>query len=343
MFKRGIMWVLVIAAVCAAFVAYNHYINKKPYNENEIACGNGRLEATEVIISTKLSGRIEKIFVDEGSSVKIGDKLVQMQTNTLEAQLAQAKATKLQAEASLMREKAKYEGAKSRFERKQNLRKSETISVQEMETAQTEFKANEADIEVEKAKLAAAVADIQRIQADIDDSLLMAKHTGRIQYRIAQEGEVLSAGGGVLNLANLTDVYMNFYLPEKRLDLPVGGEARIVLDVARDHPIPATITYVSDEAQFTPKSVETQTEREKLMFRVKAKIDPRLLEKYIEYVKTGLPGVAYVKIKKDAAWPEFLQLKPEMKAALEEIKGGSPAGAAVPAATPAVPVAPAAK
>ena len=73
--------------------------------------------------------------------------------------------------------------------------------------------------------------------------------------------------------------------------------------------IPAKVSYVADTAQFTPKSVETQSERQKLMFRVKAKIDPTLLNKNITQVKTGLPGMAYLKLDDKAAWPAFLENK----------------------------------
>ena len=138
----------------------------------------------------------------------------------------------------------------------------------------------------------------------------MAPREGRIQYRIAQPGEVLSSGGRVLNLVDLTDVYMTFFLPEEVAGkVPIGAEVRLVLDAVPDIPIPAEVSYVASVAQFTPKTVETQVERQKLMFRVKARIDPALLKKYVEMVKTGIPGVAWVKRDSEAKWPAFLELK----------------------------------
>ena len=160
------------------------------------------------------------------------------------------------------------------------------------------------------AAIEAADADIARIQADIDDSLLTAPREGRIQYRIAQPGEVLSAGGRVLNLVDLTDVYMTFFLPEEVAGkVSLGADVRLVFDAIPDIPIPAEVSYVASVAQFTPKTVETQSERQKLMFRVKARIDPALLRKYIKLVKTGIPGVTWVKLDPAAEWPEALQLK----------------------------------
>ena len=88
----------------------------------------------------------------------------------------------------------------------------------------------------------------------------------------------------------------------------VGSEARIVLDAVPDYVVPAKVSFVAAEAQFTPKSVETRSEREKLMFRVRIRIDPQLLRDYRNQVKTGLPGEAYVRLDESIEWPDFLQL-----------------------------------
>ena len=131
-----------------------------------------------------------------------------------------------------------------------------------------------------------------------------------MQYRIAQPGEVLAAGGKVLNLVDLGDVYMTFFLPETVVGkVPLGSEVHIVLDAARQYVIPAKVSYVASTAQFTLKTVETETERQKLMFRVKAQIDRDLLQKHLKVVKTGLPGMAWLKLDAQAQWPAELQVK----------------------------------
>lgn len=159
-----------------------------------------------------------------------------------------------------------------------------------------------------QASVVAARATIERIDADLNDSVLKAPRDGRVQYRVAQPGEVLSAGGRVLNLVDLADVYMTFFLPTEQAGrVALGAEARIVLDAAPRYVIPAKISLVADVAQFTPKTVETAVERQKLMFRLKARIAPELLRQYIQMVKTGLPGVAYVRLNPQAQWPARLQ------------------------------------
>jgi HlyD family secretion protein len=154
----------------------------------------------------------------------------------------------------------------------------------------------------------AAQATVARIQADIDDSVLVSPRAGRVQFRVAQPGEVVSAGGKIVNVVDLTDVYMTFFLPETvagRVEL--GAPARIILDAAPNYVVPARISFVASTAQFTPKTVETATERQKLMFRVKAQLDPALLRKHLTQVKTGLPGVAWVRIDDKQPWPGPLQ------------------------------------
>jgi ABC-2 type transport system permease protein len=96
-----------------------------------------------------------------------------------------------------------------------------------------------------------------------------------VQYRIAEPGEVMGEGGRVLNLVDLSDVYMTFFLPTAQAGrVTLGSEVRLVLDAAPQYVIPARATFVADVAQFTPKTVETQIEREKLVFRIKAHIPP---------------------------------------------------------------------
>ena len=161
-----------------------------------------------------------------------------------------------------------------------------------------------------EAQVAAAQASIERIQADIDDSQLKAPRSGRVQYRVVQPGEVVGGGGKVVSLVDVGDVYMTFFLPEMAAGrVALGTEVRIVLDAAQAFVIPAKVSYVASVAQFTPKTVETQSERQKMVFRVKARIDPELLAKYPEQVKTGLPGIAHVRLDAERDWPAELQVR----------------------------------
>ena len=359
--KKIIISLLVIASIGMAWYLIKTYKEEAIYRNPAFASGNGRLEATEINIAAKLAGKIEQVLVNEGDYVKAGQTLTQMQTNTLNAELAQANATIKVREAELEQAKAQlqveeaalaaskaslaakvstYNNAKSRYERSKELMEKDVTSRQTFENDEAVFQSAGANVDsakadiqnaeanvqsveaaiisdkaaVQKAQAAilAAKADADRIQADIDDSTLTAPIDGRIQYRISEVGEVLNSGGRVLNLVDLTDVYLTFFVPEETAGkIALGADARIVLDAMDDVAIPATISYVASVAQFTPKSVETRVEREKLMFRVKAKIDPALLKQYVEYVKTGIPGVAWVRLDDNEPWPDFLQTPKE--------------------------------
>ena len=160
-----------------------------------------------------------------------------------------------------------------------------------------------------RSSVDAATATIARIDADITDSVLKAPRDGRVQVRVAQPGEVLAGGGRVLNLLDLSDVYMTFFVPETAAGrIALGTEVRIVLDTAPDYAIPARVSFVASQAQFTPKTVETESERQKLMFRVRAQIAPELLQRHIEQVKTGVPGMAWLRTDPQAQWPASLAL-----------------------------------
>lgn len=197
-------------------------------------------------------------------------------------------------------DRARHDGAKA------------ALSAAEAQVAAADAAISTAESQVVGAQAAqvAAQATIDRIQADIDDSTLRAPRPGRVQYRVAQAGEVVGVGGKVMNMVDLTDVYMTFFLPTEAAGrVGIGSEARLVLDTAVQYVIPAKVSFVADVAQFTPKTVETSVERLKLMFRVKANIDPALLEKYVDHVKTGLPGVAYVRTDSKAEWPANLAIR----------------------------------
>ena len=346
---------LTLLAVAAALVLAGGYAWKQwqASHANEgLAGGNGRIEATEVDIATKLGGRVEEILVGEGDFVKAGEPLARMQITSLQAQYEEAVAGKDRAVHNVAASKAQValrqsdhaaalavvaqreadlDAAQRRLARSETLTREGASSAQELDDdrarvrgAQAALKAAQAQAAAAQAAIAAAQAQVtgadsavvaaqatvHRIAAELDDSTLLAPRDGRVQFRLAQPGEVLGAGGKVLNLVDLADVYMSFFLPETVAGrVALGSEVHIVLDAAPQFVIPAKVSFVSATAQFTPKTVETASERQKLMFRVKAQLDPQLLQKHLTQVKTGLPGQAWVLTEPGAQWPAHLQVK----------------------------------
>jgi HlyD family secretion protein len=250
---------------------------------------------------------------------------------TARSNLAQRQAEKAAAQAMVRQREAELNVAQTHLTRSVNLVPKGAASAQQVDDDRARVLSAEAGVVAARAQVAAAEAaiatarsevagaesaieaqqaTIQRIQADINDSILKSPRDARVQYRVAEPGEVMGQGGRVLNLVDLTDVYMTFFLPTEQAGrVALGSEVRIVLDAAPQFVIPARVTFVADVAQFTPKTVETQIEREKLMFRIKAHIPPEILREHIKYVKTGLPGVAYVLLAPAVEWPNKLTVR----------------------------------
>ncbi len=247
---------------------------------------------------------------------------------TAQALVTQAQAQERAALAAVDQAASVAEAAAQRLARSEQLAGSNAVSQQVLDDDRARARQGRAGVASAEASHAAAVAGISSaraqvvdaeaaveaaaamidaIEASIDDATLTATRDGRIQYLIAQEGEVVGSGGRILSLVDLGDVYMTIFLPTSQAGrVQVGSEARLVMDAAPGFVLPATVSYVADVAQFTPKTVETADEREKLMFRIRTRIDPDLLTRYLEYVKTGLPGMAYIRLDPDAEWPAFL-------------------------------------
>ena len=250
---------------------------------------------------------------------------------TAQSLVTQREAERQAAEAFIAQRKAELDAAQKRLARTRELAAKNAASEAQLDddraaaaaakaavgaaeaqaaAAQAAIGRARSDVIAAEASVEAARATLQRIQADIDDSVLKSPRDGRVQYRVAQPGEVLSPGGVVLNMVDLTDVYMTFFLPTEQAGrIALGAEARLVLDAAPQYVVPAEISFVADVAQFTPKTVETQEERQKLMFRIKTRIAPDLLREHLLQVKTGLPGMAYVQLDPRVDWPPELQTR----------------------------------
>ena len=255
-----------------------------------IVKSNGRIEATQVDVSSKYAGRLAEVTVEEGSSVRQGQAIAKITSPEYEAQLraAQADVQKAKdalasAEAEITSRQSALEFAKSDFERGQELMKTGFITKQVFEQRKRNYDFAVAAVtsftsqrDQAQSAIKNSEAQVERIESIISDLTLVSPRLGRVQYRLARAGEVVAAGAPIVTILDLTDVYMTLFLPAADAGkLSVGDEARIVLDPVPDYVIPAKVSFVAADAQFTPKTVETKDERAKLMFRVKLKIDPQ--------------------------------------------------------------------
>jgi HlyD family secretion protein len=321
--KRAWKWIAAGAAVAIiAFIGVRYAIKKKNALPEGIASGNGRIEGKLVDVAAREPLRVKEILVEEGALVKPGQVVARMDTVTLEAELAEANAAVQAAEeklagakANIVKQKSEIDLADVEASRSQRLVEQGAGSQRELDVRHTKAQTTRAGLAEVEATLATATQNVEvarknaaTIQTRIEDATLRSPVTGRVLYRLAEPGEVLAAGGKALTLVNLDDIYMEIFLPSEQAGaVKVGAEGRVTLDYLPKRAIAGQVSFVSPEAQFTPKQVETQSEREKLMFRVKIQLPKEIVGQYIERIKTGIRGVGYVKVKDSAVWPARLQ------------------------------------
>lgn len=284
--------------------------------------GNGRIESDQLDIAAKSAGRVREVLVREGDLVSPGQMLAHVDATELHAQRAKYVADKAAEQASMLEAQATVAQRLAELALKEaNLRralavfKTGGISAQARDEAQSERDTAKAihdaaikNVTARERSVDAAQALIDQVDAQIADTALASPVTGRVLYRLANPGEVVSAGGKLLTLVDLSEIYMEIYLPlQQAMQVPLGSQARIQFDGA-DFAVPARVSFVSPDAQFTPKQIETRSERDKLVFRVKLRIPPKLIARHIEMVKTGARGVGYVRLGTNPPdWPEVLQ------------------------------------
>jgi HlyD family secretion protein len=324
--SKGRPWgwiaLVVLALAAAAYGGYAYWRQSQTALPLGIAFGNGRIEADEIDIDSKYAARIAEMFADEGDMVKAGQRLARMDTRDIEATLAKSQALVEQASRALDEARANVTVqatqltlAQQQFDRTTTLVPHGAATVETLDQRRQGVEGAKAALTAATDRVAeathaldAVTHDVEFYKVQIADSTLVAPREGRIQYRLANLGEVVAAGGRVFTMLDVLYVYMDVYSPTADAGkIKIGSDARIVLDAVPGLAIPAKVAFVATDAQFTPKTVETHDERDKLMFRVRVRIDPERLRARGDAVRSGLPGVAYVKWDAKLAWPTALQ------------------------------------
>ncbi len=354
--QRLVQLIVLGAVAFVGWRAWQRHQRAQVQLPDGITVGNGRIEAIQVDIATKYAGRIGDVLAREGSMVAPDDLLAHIDTAEMRAelekanaQLAKAAEDVARAAADIVQKQSTADLNEKSFARSETLKRNKAIADQDFDESRARRDSSAAAVNVakatlrsaEKAELAAA-AEVSRQSAQLAEMTLKSPVRGRVLYRLAEPGMVLPAGGKVLTLLDLSDIYMEIFLPSREAArVRVGSEARIVLDVAPEYAARATVSFVSPEAQFTPKQVETRSERDKLMFRVKLQLPAELILPYLERIKTGLRGVGYVRLDDTVPWPDFLERRfptppPAATSAAHEAQP-TPATAPAPAAAPQAP------
>jgi HlyD family secretion protein len=267
---------------------------------------SGHVEATEVRVSTKIGGTLLSRAVDEGDAVEVGSEIARIETVDLDLALAAAKAERAQAAADLRLRQAGYreediaeaeaqvvqaeadlEAAQKDLDRMEGLlasgsgtAKSRDDALARNDVAKARLRAAREqlhkmragfrveEIDAAAARLEAADARIAQLRQNIRDAVIVSPTSGIVTAKTAEPGELLAPGSPIVVITDLADTWLNVYVGEPSLGkIRLGQEAEVRTDggeVRTGH-----VSFIASQAEFTPKNVQTQDERVKLVYKVK--------------------------------------------------------------------------
>jgi HlyD family secretion protein len=268
-----IMPVLVVAIIAVFLVWYIQQENNHSYKTIKVS---GNIEAIDVRLAFRVGGRVKELLADEGKTVKAQDVVARLETDELEK-------IKNEAEASLKAAEFIYERAKEDYGRMENLFQAGAISAQKRDSAKTGADSAKANVDALRASLDLAVTRLSF--AD-----LVSPIEGFILTKGAEAGEVVQAGSTVFTVANLKDIWLTAYINETELGkVKLNQEVDIKTDTYPGKTYKGRISFISQEAEFTPKQIQTTEERVKLVYRIKIQVDSADLE-----LKPGMPADGYI-------------------------------------------------
>jgi HlyD family secretion protein len=313
----------VVLAVAAAAAAYFYFKNGQKPEGSELKI-SGNIEVTAVEVSFKIPGRVEERPVREGQLIKAGqlvarldDKDLRLEIAGREAQAAAARAVLAElksgsrpeeiAQAQAVLERARAEGARARieFDRQKRLFEREVISSREFEQAKTahetalarEREAKEFSnlvgkgpraekIDQARSNLDQAGQALEAAKTRLTYAELLSPISGTVLSENVQAGEFVSPGTAVVTVGDLSLVYLRAYINETDLGkVKVGQTVKITTDSFPGKNYEGKITYIAPQAEFTPKNIQTQKERVKLVYRIKVELPNPETE-----LKPGMPA-----------------------------------------------------
>ena len=305
--KKILLILFIVAIFCIiGFFAYKNFFAK---NNDNIITGNGRVEAREVAVSAKFGGKIVELKVNEGDYVKKDQLLAVIDSRALEADIEaqKAKSNEILKQISAVDAEINATNSDITFYTKE-LNRTKALIKQNF-ASQLELDKNNNALDKTKAKLNSLIANKNSLQAsyksllatikaqeiNLSDMKIYSPINGVILYKLVENGEMISNGSRMFIMYNPDDLYMTIYMPSENAgQVKLGEKATVKLDAYKNKTFPATITFIADNAEFTPKEVETQKERQKLVFRVKLTFDDNSNRE----AKPGMPGDGYIEIKK---------------------------------------------
>ena len=305
--NRSKWWGLALVVLTVGIAGFV-YAQWQQHEEVGGYSSNGRLEARQSHVASRVAGLLSEVAVREGDHVTKRQALAVLDSRPLQAELArtvaaiqQARDQQALAQAQLAQRESECVYARSQYARIRSLVNKHNASIDQLDSTRMKAESCESAINAAKAAVAASASALKvaeamrdRIQVDLDDATIVAPFSGLILYKLAEPGEMISPGGRLFTLVSDDDIYLTVFLPADIAGkLSVGDSAELLMDARTDIKVPAKVSFVAPEAQFTPKTVETSSERNKLVFRAKLNIDPEFLLQN-SWLKSGMPGMAFL-------------------------------------------------
>jgi HlyD family secretion protein len=274
--KKRVKLIIVAAIVLIAAVSWAvAQFRDGKINEKQIKV-SGNIEGDDVRISFRVEGQIIELLTDEGEVIKRGDVVARLNTDELSK-------VKANAEAALKAAEFNYELSKVDYERAENMFKAGAISAQKRDSAKTQFDADAANVEQLKAQL--ELADTRLGFADLGAPL-----NGFILVKSSLAGEVVSPGTPVFTAIDLNNIWVTAYINETDIGrVKLNQKAYVTTDSYPNKKYSGWVSFINNEAEFTPKFIQTTEERVKYVYRIKVRVDNSSLE-----LKPGMPADAYI-------------------------------------------------
>lgn len=270
------IFALVLLAVSAACFIFWKFFKKEPVNETVLY---GNIEIRQVDLSFRVSGRLKKVYFEEGDYVKKGEKLAELDFDTFDTNLNELSARVLE-------RRAKMANANDIYTRNLPLCRDFTLSKQQCKNLLTDKKTALADYELAKAQL-------QNAKIAREDAILRAPDDGIIMVRIMEPGTILNAGVPIYSMSLFKPVWARAYIPEEYLGrIKLGQKAYISSDSDPKKEFEAHIGFISPVAEFTPKTVETVSLRTDLVYRLRVIVNEPEDEGAAQlhlYLRQGMP------------------------------------------------------
>ena len=267
---KKIIFPLIILIAVLSIGGYHLYKERKGSDENLFY---GTVEATEVKLSAEVMGRVLEVAVDEGDKVEKGQEVVRIDHEALDAQLAQAEAAKMAATGQYGAVKASIQNVKTNLTRSENLLGAGSISEQQFDTVSTQKDVLAAQRQGAQGQIKQAEATAQYVRTQIARATVSSPISGVVLKRSIEPGEMVMPGSALLALADLEDCWVRIYIPETQLGrVKLGQKVAVYSDSYPGKRYEGKVVTIASEAEFTPKNVQTQKERVRLVYAVKVAV-----------------------------------------------------------------------